>query len=580
MDPFQWFDDAYRRLVTAGKPLLSLGTPQQVAEFQEHYRVTKEVAAVVNDFRAPPWDEPDPTLVRRLKRSFAETGSSNPPPGWNQQALAYAALLLRDFIPAYESVIEDPILPVVPADFVATPTSLVEASTGRLIGFKSSPINRFWGTQNHSSSGKREVPAKWPGAILELAAGRYPHSRLSQPWSSADAVSTIRAAVPGTAFILPHPVGGSDSFYLEWAALCRLIGLVFLPDDRAALKTENPGSKRWNGRHPMFPDVEILDCLFGTGGQDADSWNAETDTGERDAKWLRHAYDIGTSVEGREYGWVIDGMCGRPDLGLVWDDAWNPETGFFKATVWEGGVFKEHEGYDHSVLAPGRRMSRRRARWGRRTFDQITNRAGESSNSDGDVLNEFHEVEDFCLEDGGGGSIYTIKGHDGEATYRDIVVRMGMNPRLHPSVQGNITGAFVCEFQRNRPCRKITLDRWHVSRGKEFAGKGSARRPLFAVQAAAEFHLGEIIARQFKDQSGQLPAEVLAFGDPFGGRGMSNIGRVTLRRPNKSTVHLEGKVVWGGRNFPDDGLTGKGYESFVADVEKNPSNYPQVTLVG
>ena len=134
MDPFQRFDNAYRRLISEGLPLLHLGTEEQVELMQAHYTVTKEAARIVTDLRAPPQDDSliDDSIPRRLKDTFAATGSTNPPPGWNAQSTVYATLLLRDFIPAYEGVLDADWGSPQEADFIASPTSLVQMATGRI----------------------------------------------------------------------------------------------------------------------------------------------------------------------------------------------------------------------------------------------------------------------------------------------------------------------------------------------------------------------------------------------------------------------------------------------------------------
>lgn len=519
---------------------------------------------------------PDLSLVLQAKDSFSAAGNGSP--AYRPWALWYSKALLSGLIPTYLEIHELVTRgqPSAGASFLLAPDGVVDLATG---GFfrTDRPINAFWGSQKASTSSQRYAPMKTPGDVAEALPGVYTGTqRMSQPWGPDDPISTIRAAIPGTAIFVGNPVGGSDTFYIEWAGHALLSGLVFTQDDRATLKTENPLSARWANQHPSFPDIYIIDCLIGTGGLDTRSWNAETNAGYRNGSWGVHAYDVGTSDLGNALGWIERGMCNLQldDRLLRWDPTWDPDLGFPGAEVWEGGVFREHRGYQHSTRAPGRELGYKRIRWNGRTADQNVWRAGESQLSDGLIWLHHLELEDCCLEQGGGGSYLTYKGHAGRIEIHDIVARLGMNPALHPSVSDNITGLLVLEYQHQNPVHYCSFDHIRADRGAAFAGKNSARRPMVSIEAVELFEMGPNVRLiDHQDPTGNSPTEVLSIGDP--NLGMTNIGPLRLNE----RAMLNGIVRYGGQRFHDPSLTGAGWSDFKTAVKANPAGFPQIELV-
>jgi hypothetical protein len=328
------------------------------------------------------------------------------------------------------------------------------------------PIVDLWGARFWSTSSRNRPRKIEAGDVIELEDGDYPRLRLTYGAAYDDPITTIRAKNPGGARISRNPVPGSDTLYDEHDSCYALQGVVIQGDDRASYKTENPSSRRWGGRHPAYWNQSLI-------GVTVDGeWDARTGVGF-DGKWGGHTYEVGQTHGEAEAGFHVEGG------GVT-------------------GIKREHAWYHHNVhndSADELAMLYRGhyAKWCGRTAFQLTARNSEGPPGQGHIVLDKFWVEDVCLEDGGGGSAFTLKGnHSGVIVLKDCHVRLGCKEGLHSSVRENITGAFVSQQTSsggNTPTEEIIVQDPDFEVGTVYQGSGSAARSLMKVGGVDKFTL-------------------------------------------------------------------------------------------
>lgn len=144
------------------------------------------------------------------------------------------------------------------------------------------------------------------------------------------------------------------------------------------------------------------------------------------------------------------------------------------------GIRGEHALYEHNRLGlmTWRRVSVKHCQ---RTAYQSVARSSEGALAVGDVLLEDCDIEDVCLESGGGGSAITCRGGQPTAnwTLRRVKVRLGCNPALQAPFNQNITGAVVFDTgggSHPGGTGTLTLDGCDFEVGSAHPGVSNARR--------------------------------------------------------------------------------------------------------
>jgi hypothetical protein len=225
------------------------------------------------------------------------------------------------------------------------------------------------------------------------------------------------------------------------------------------------------------------------------------------------------------------------------------------------GIGKEHCFYHHNpnALTPRSPAIVHRnvtMKWAGRTAIQVVSRVHEGPGGQGNVLIENCRIEDVCLEDQGGGSALTFRGNlDGTVLIRQTRVHLGGNPRLHPSVGRNITGALVMDCGSGtggRGTRDLFIDGCHFEVGPHYVGKGSARRPNLQISDVGKVILKETTVRNHPGAAAALSIE------------LASIGELLLDAGNKVIGDC---ILPGVGNFPDPRRTGAGYRALLEAVE-------------
>ena len=275
-----------------------------------------------------------------------------------------------------------------------------------------------------------------PGDVIQVS-GTVRHAALS---ANPQATGTGPIVIRGPATLQMNPSGGSDTLSFKRVGPTRIENLILEPDDRAAVMFNT--KTRYRGIH-------FIQCKVGLAS--GKGWNPETNTGFK-AKWGFLSYELDDfRFEGGE---VI-------------------------------GIGKEHCFYHHNPHAQSPNQNAILIRdatlkWAGRTAVQVVARAHEGVAGQGNVTIDNCQIEDVCLEDGGGGSALTFRGNlDGTVLVRNTSVHLGGNPRLDPKLGRNITGALVMDTgsgSKGHGTRELIIENCHFEIGPAYTGKGSARR--------------------------------------------------------------------------------------------------------
>lgn len=366
------------------------------------------------------------------------------------------------------------------------------------------------------------------GTTFQLSGSEH-HLRLDRKGGGA-AAGTVRIVGPAT--LRMNPSGGSDTISLGNAAHTEFYQLTLEPDDRAAVMFST-------GR--PYPGVRFYDCRIGLAS--GTGWNAETDSGFR-GKWGVLSYQLDDFLfQGGEVT----------------------------------GIGKEHCFYHHNPSAPTATSNAITIRgvtmkWARRTAVQVVSRVNEGPNGRGNILIEDCRIEDVCLEDGGGGSALTFRGNlDGSVLIRNTRVALGGNPRLHPRVQANITGALVMDAGQGAQSRGTTaliVDGCHFEVGPHYTGRGSARRPNMMVSEVGSFVLRATRVINHPGASAAMSLDLRSIGEVL----------LDVQSEVRGDCELAGVGV-----FPDPGRTGQGYRDLLraaSELPANPGNRSSPRLLG
>lgn len=358
-------------------------------------------------------------------------------------------------------------------DWVLDPNGYRDLSTGAYVS-TGSPILDVYGADHWSTASRNRAELKTPGDVIELTPGDYQHFRITQSYDrrcesqivqgpsdvqfGADPQTVIRAQQRGTVSILPNPVGGSQTTYLEWTGAVTFEGLDFVGDDTMGVGSENPASKRFS-YHQGFRDTWFFDCTLDGG------FDFETSSGVKN-KWGILNYMMGRSAYAGP-GWIWSG-------GSI------------------TGVFKEHANYFHNIQGDILLENLLIRHCGRTAF-QMTNRIGEGPRGVGNLTFRNLMVEDVCLQQGGGGSAFSFNGrHTGRIVLDNVAVRLGSSPDLASPWNNNITGALVVHAgggTDDLPNGDIVVRNCDFQVGPYFTGKGSARRANIQVRECTSFSL-------------------------------------------------------------------------------------------
>jgi len=396
--------------------------------------------------------------------------------------------------------------PIPDADWVLGPDYIENIRTGE-ITYSQTPLLDCWGAQHWSSSSKNRPSMRQRGDYIMLTPGSYgPPNRFTSDFNPADPITVIAAEVPGTVMMMPVPMGGSDNCYIEWDSKIEFRDLKFLGASRATIKSENPSSRRWNGRHPGFWDLAWYNCDVDCG------YDFHNDLGPRNYLWLGHFYETGRSSIPGQYGFI-----------------------------WSGGTLngphQEHIFYFHN--AQGNHLLENLTVYGAgRTFLQDVGRLSEGPRSVGDFLVQNCYVEDVCLQMGGGGSAISLHGgHDGSFHFLNVTVKLGCDPNLHARFQPNITGAFVSYHGKGigplKPnTREVIVEGCHFEVGEHFKGD----RPVMDIGAVDTLILKDSTIISHTNSPPALQFKPGTFG------------KVVLYKKRNTIV---GKCRWGNDMYPD-----------------------------
>lgn len=423
------------------------------------------------------------------------------------------------------------------------------------------PIGDVYGADRWSTASRNRRPMKSAGDVIVMRPGEYPHSRITLTYDvnegvvrglknsdrirakdvswGRDPMTLIRAETPGSVLIRRNAVGGSQTLYLEWADAIRFEGLTFQGGSPMGIGTENPklSQSEWQG----FRDVEFAQCSV-RGERDF-----QTNVGPKN-KWGMLSYSLGRSARGDQ------------TPGFLWSGGATPEI----PDDWDiEGIHLEHAMYHHNVIAHhadafAMLIEDLRIRWCGRTAFQMVARTGEGADGQGTVVLRRLEIEDVCLEQGGGGSALTFAGnHNGKALIENVTVRLGANPRLHAAYSKNITGAFVAYAgggSEGRPTREIVVKDCHFQVGPHFVGEGAARRPNVNIAAVERFSL---LGTAIISHAGASAALQI---DP------DSVGWICLDANNR----VVGDCHWGAKQFADPHRDGSGYVRMLDALRGNP----------
>jgi len=321
--------------------------------------------------------------------------------------------------------------------------------------------------------------------------------------------------IQGPATIRMNPTGGSDTLHFGRAGFTTLLNLTIEPDDRAAVMFNTD---------TRYRSIHFLDCKIGLAS--GRGWNAETNTGFR-GKWGVLSYEL-------------------DDFRFVGGEV--------------VGIGKEHCFYHHNPSAESAEQTailiqNATLRWARRTAVQVVARGHEGRPGQGNVIIDGCQIEDVCLEDGGGGSALTFRGNlNGTVYVKDTSVRLGANPRLHPRVGRNITGALVMDVGTGarRGTKALIVENCDFQVGPHFVGTGSARRNNVDVSQVRHF---ELTGTRIYNHPGSAAALSID---------ARSIDRIVLDSGNEVVGDC---VLIGIGRFPDPDRKGLGYRAMLEAVE-------------
>ena len=361
------------------------------------------------------------------------------------------------------------------------------------------------GDHNSTSARNRPLLMK-PGEVMEIMPGNYTHFRLTRSYEPEDLPLTLKASVPGTVYILPNPVGGSQTHYVEWGGACERYDIDFIGDDSRAVGTENPSSSRWDGRHPGFLQQRFYNCAI-IGG-----YNAETDLGPKN-KWGCLTYEVGLSNDGKP-GWIWSGG--------------NVE-----------GIKREHAFYMHNTQGDSL-YENFNIKWCGRSGFQFTARPGEGLAGKGNVVIRNITGEDCAFD---GPHFINCKGrHDGDFLIENVTYTAGHNPDLHQSNQGRVTGFLVVHdgSDTGEPTRKVTVKDCT-------ADLIDPDRSIIDVADCTTFEL--LNTKIIVDQPHKIALRI----------DKSSVPNITIDR----TCDVLGKISYGGVKYQD-------WAEFIAFAETDP----------
>ena len=438
------------------------------------------------------------------------------------------------FVGLYEDALESCLDggPLDPPDWILSPNAILETSTG-FVTATDNPIQDCIGADQWSSSGKNRDSMFTRGDVIELGQGDYHHFRITLStdmipgvekvtdpshvdWGR-DPQTIIRA--PQGATILNNPVGGSQTLYLEWGGAFSFEGLTFTGDDLMGVGSERPSSARFD-YHQGFRDFEFINCSIAGG------WNAESWVEEPKNKWGVLNYEMGQSARGVP-GWIWKG-------GEIW------------------GIWDEHGNYFHNTIGDVL-IEDLKIKWCGRTAFQFANRIEEGPAGVGDWTFRDVDVEDVCLQDGGGGSAFSFNGrHEGTIFLERVKVYLGANPNLAAPRNKNITGALVVhagEDTNDLPNGHVIVSDCDFQVGPHFVGEGAARRGNIQVRECDSFTLINTRVAQLGDN----PREALDISPNL------VVGEIILDASNE----IIGECIWDGDKFPD-------YQTMLGEIAGEP----------
>ena len=388
------------------------------------------------------------------------------------------------------------------------------------------PLQDVEGADRWSSSSRNRPRLCRPGDVLEVASGDYRNFRITHTYDRAGLDDFIRiiggfdlAGPSPRPRILPNSVGGSQTFYLEWGGAHEIRGLDIIGDDMAGFFTERPQAERWHGEHPGFRDIRFFDTNI-LGG-----FSFEANEGPH-CKWGALTYELGRSAYAAP--------------GFVFHDG---EV---------SGIRKEHAWYMHNTIGDCS-FQRVKIKGCGRTGFQFANRQGEGPEGKGDIYIADSVIEDVGLQMSGGGSAITIKGgHVGTYLLKNVKVKQGGNPDIHPDFSDNITGCVVAHKGGDawdaKPSLMIGAGSKFVM-GKVNPGKGAARRPAVDVANLKLFKMRNSII-----EVGVNAREALVI-DP------DTIDKIQLDDSNT----VLGNCQWGEDKYPDPHRNGQGYRDMIQE---------------
>jgi len=224
--------------------------------------------------------------------------------------------------------------------------------------------------------------------------------------------------------------------------------------------------------------------------------------------------------------------------------------------IWSGGeisgIWDEHAQYFHNIQGDIL-IENLESFWCGRTFFQMANRTGEGPAGVGDLTFRNINVQDVCLQDGGGGSAFSFNGrHTGTILLDSVSVYLGANPNLHSNRSKNITGALVIHAgseTNGLPNGDVIVQDCDFQVGPHFTGEGSARRGNIQVRECTSFSLLSSRVAQLGDN----PREALDISPDLVTR------TITLDAQND----IIGECIWDGDTFPD-------YETMLDAIKSDP----------